>query len=64
MWKSHPPPVPPAGRSDKGPARRDRGAPAERGKTAQRTPPDNPAEQDRQGNIRENTRQQAYQQDR
>ncbi|HWG79106.1 MAG TPA: hypothetical protein VN681_04980 [Stellaceae bacterium] len=62
MSKPHPAPVPPAGRSDKHPAQGD--TDAARGKTAPRSPPGNLAEQDRQGNIRENARHQGYQQDR
>jgi hypothetical protein len=58
---NRPPPVPPAGRSNKGPA----GArPAEAHVKDDRTPPDNPAEQDRQGNVKQNTTNQGYQQDR
>lgn len=55
------PPVPPANRSPKGPG----GAAAARDETKSRdTPPDNLAEQDRQGDIKQNTTNQGYQQDR
>lgn len=57
------PPVPPAGRSDKGPG----GAPdpAGGGDAATIKPiADNLAEQDRQGNIKQNTTNRGYQQDR
>jgi len=57
------PPVPPAGRSTKGPGA---GAQAKnRGDAAQdRAPPQNLEEQDRQGDIKQNTTHQGYQQDR
>jgi len=60
---NHPPPVPPAGRSDKGPGGASDGnhvadTPAV-GKT-----PDNLKEQDRQGNVKQNTTHKGYQQDR
>lgn len=61
MSKADIPPVPPAGRSDKGPG--DRMKP-DGDRMAKRQPPGNLAEQDRQGNIRENTTHQGYQQDR
>ena len=58
------PPVPPASRSNKGP----RGAsqtPDHTDATADKEPaPRNLAEQDRQGNIQQNTTNQGYQQDR
>lgn len=57
------PPVPPAGRSDKGPG----GAPdpAAGSDAATSTPTaGNLAEQDRQGNVKQNTTNQGYQQDR
>ena len=58
-----PPPVPPANRSNKGPG----GAPvvntqADAG--GNRSVPDNLAQQDRQGDIKQNTTNQGYQQDR
>jgi len=59
---SKPPPVPPANRSDKGP-----GADPvldHQAKTDDRSPPSNLKEQDRQGNIKQNTTHQGYQQDR
>jgi hypothetical protein len=60
---NQPPPVPPAGRSDKGPAG------ASKGNATADTPsvddtPANLKEQDRQGNIKQNTTHQGYQQDR
>jgi hypothetical protein len=56
------PPVPPANRSDKGPG----SAPGTSKDTAgpNRHVPDNLALQDRQGNIKQNTTHQGYQQDR
>lgn len=57
------PPVPPAGRSDKGPG----GSPvSDEGDAAAASKPTsgNLAEQDRQGNIKQNTTNQGYQQDR
>jgi hypothetical protein len=55
------PPVPPAARSNKGPG----GAPkAGKGEAQPKQAPDNLAEQDRQGDIAQNTTHQGYQQDR
>ncbi len=57
------PPVPPAGRSDKGPG----GAPDPAGGSdaaPSKPTADKLAEQDRQGNIKQNTTNQGYQQDR
>jgi hypothetical protein len=55
------PPVPPASRSRKGP-----GAVSEpvSDTSKRKQPPENLAEQGRQGNIRQNTQHQGYQQDR
>lgn len=57
------PPIPPANRSDKGP-----GEPGHAGKQApQRLAgehPDNPGQQGRQANIKQNTTHQGHQQDR
>ena len=55
------PPVPPANRSPKGP-----GAAPQPAKDTSRhkAAPENLAEQDRQGNIKQNTTNQGYQQDR
>jgi hypothetical protein len=61
MGHSKMPPVPPAERSDKGPAATER-APQDTSKD--KGPPENLAEQGRQGNIRQNTHHQGYQQDR
>jgi hypothetical protein len=58
---SKPPPVPPASRSRKSPGKQ---AAAPRDDAAQKQPPENLAEQDRQGNIKQNTTNQRYQQDR
>jgi hypothetical protein len=57
---THLPPVPPANRSTKGP-----GA-SRKGKEKDSKPPkrENLAEQGRQGNIKQNTTNQGYQQDR
>lgn len=57
---SRPPPVPPANRSDKGP----RSDPPRKGEAPGRGVPGNLAEQDRQGNIKQNTTNQGHQQDR
>jgi hypothetical protein len=54
------PPVPPANRSPKGPG----SDPAQRPDKAPPGPPENLAEQDRQGDIKQNTTNQGYQQDR
>jgi hypothetical protein len=64
MAKSDVPPVPPAGRSDKGPA-----ATGQAEGEAKRAPTDDPrkrdlAKQGHQGNVNQNTRHQGYQQDR
>lgn len=57
------PPVPPAGRSDKGPNSAKPQTPAD--DTPQgRSAPENLGEQDRQGNIKQNTTHQGHQQDR
>jgi hypothetical protein len=57
------PPVPPAGRSPKGPGG-TLTVEASRSGGGDRHPPENLAEQDRQGNIKQNTTHQAYQQNR
>ncbi len=57
------PPVPPAGRSQKGPG----GSPdvnADDTAAAKPSAPDNLEEQDRQGNTKQNTTHQGYQQNR
>jgi hypothetical protein len=61
---NQPPPVPPAGRSDKGP-----GGSAHEGNSVADIPstggaPANLKEQDRQGNTKQNTTNKGYQQDR
>ncbi|SMH47558.1 hypothetical protein [Azospirillum agricola] len=58
----HIPPVPPAGRSNKGPAGVPESAPADT--AAGNAPPANLKEQDRQGNAAQNTTHQGLQQDR
>jgi hypothetical protein len=61
MGKGQMPPVPPAARSKKGPG----GTQTPASDTSKRKgPPQNAAEQGRQGNIHQNTRHQGYQQDR
>jgi hypothetical protein len=60
---SRPPPVPPASRSPKGPGDQALPATAEDRKGAEPVP-ENLKEQDRQGNVRQNTTNQGYQQDR
>jgi hypothetical protein len=59
------PPVPPANRSPKGPgdSALARSQKAKRD-TSKDVRPENLAEQDRQGNIKQNTTNQGYQQDR
>ncbi len=60
-----PPPVPPAGRSDKGPGSAPQENPqADLNMREKRPVPNNLAEQDRQGNTKQNTTHQGYQQDR
>lgn len=56
------PPVPPAGRSPKGPG--DQTVPPSANDAGGKGVPDNLKEQDRQGNIAQNTTNQGYQQDR
>ena len=56
------PPVPPANRSDKGPGSAPRAPKDTAGPN--RHVPDNLALQDRQGDIKQNTTHQGYQQDR
>ena len=58
----HLPPVPPAGRSDKGPGGAPDVSPDDTGPN--RPTPGNTAQQDRQGDIKQNTTHQGYQQDR
>ena len=62
-----PPPVPPAGRTDKGPGpvgEKSSDSAAASQEAQQRKVPDNVDKQDRQGNIKQNTTNQGYQQDR
>ena len=61
MSRSQMPPVPPAARSRKGPGDPKHVA---LDTSKKKEPPDNPAEQGRQGNINQNTHHQGYQQDR
>ena len=55
------PPVPPAARSDKGPSGTPKG---DKGEAQAQPAPENLAEQDRQGNVKQNTTHQGYQQGR
>ncbi len=66
MSQSKMPPVPPANRSDKGPAQEQEHAAAKPALDTSKAkgPPDNLAQQGRQGNIDQNTHHQGYQQDR
>lgn len=66
MTHSKMPPAPPASRSDKGPgALQERDAATAAEDTSRpKGPPENLAEQGRQGNINQNTHHQGYQQDR
>jgi hypothetical protein len=57
------PPVPPANRSPKGPGNQDE-PPTSSDTRRDEQPPENLKEQDRQGNIKQNTTNQGYQQDR
>lgn len=61
---SHLPPVPPAGRSDKGPGGDAKPDDADPKARQVGRPPANLAEQDHQGNIKQNTTHQGHQQDR
>ena len=63
MGKADKPPVPPAGRSDKGPDVGPRGGPQD-GSAAADERQRNLEKQGRQGNIKQNTTNQGYQQDR
>lgn len=63
MSRSHMPPVPPAGRTKKGPHDGPERQ-ADRDTSKDKGPPENLAEQGRQGNINQNTHHQGYQQDR
>jgi hypothetical protein len=60
------PPVPPANRTDKGPGQTDEhfAEKAAQDTSKPKGPPQNLAEQGRQGNINQNTHHQGYQQDR
>jgi hypothetical protein len=58
------PPVPPANRSNKGPGGSPRTADHPDATADKEPTPRNLAEQDRQGNIQQNTTHQGYQQDR
>jgi hypothetical protein len=60
---NHLPPVPPAGRSNKGPGSSPEGNVTADTPTVDSTP-SNLKEQNRQGNIKQNTTHQGYQQDR
>lgn len=64
MSRSHMPPVPPAGRSKKGPSGSSgrEAASAEQDTSKREGPPENLAEQGGQGNINQNTYQQRHQQ--
>ena len=58
------PPVPPANRSNKGPGGSSRDTVRTDATADKEALPRNLAEQDRQGNIQQNTTNQGYQQDR
>jgi hypothetical protein len=64
MSKADIPPVPPAARSHKGPGDASGGKDAADTLRQGGAPQGNLAEQDRQGNIKQNTTHQGYQQDR
>lgn len=61
MTSNKPPPVPPANRSNKGTGD-DKAAPTDLSKQAKAA--DNPGQKGQPGNIRQNTTNQGYQQDR
>jgi hypothetical protein len=61
---SNVPPVPPANRSPKGPGSDPKVTPHDQKPADTGSASKNLAEQDRQGNIRQNTTNQGYQQDR
>jgi hypothetical protein len=61
MSRSQMPPVPPENRSRRDPAD---GRETPRDTSVKKGPPENPAQQGRQGNITQNTHHQGYQQDR
>ena len=58
------PPVPPANRSNKGPGKPSRTPASANAAADKESSSRNLAEQDRQGNIQQNTTNQGYQQDR
>ncbi len=58
---SHPPPIPPGNRSDKGSGEGDH---AQADQAAAPKAPDNAEQQGRQGNVKQNTTNPGYQQDR
>lgn len=64
MSHSHLPPVPPENRNSKVPPAGNEATQAERDTSKPKGPPENLAEQGRQGNIAQNTHHQGYQQDR
>lgn len=66
MSHSQMPPVPPASRSDKGPGATGAqdASQAAQDTSKKKAPPENLAQQGRQGNINQNTHNQGYQQDR
>lgn len=64
MSKNHIPPVPPAGRSNKGPGATADAAPSDLASDAAESRNRNIDKQGRQGNIAVNTHNQGYQQDR
>jgi hypothetical protein len=61
---AHPPPVPPANRSDKGTGEAASTGKGGRPEAQASKAPNNLGEQDRQGNTKQNTTNQGYQQDR
>ncbi|HZS82375.1 MAG TPA: hypothetical protein VFA50_05865 [Stellaceae bacterium] len=65
MAKSDPPPVPPAGRSDKGPGgAREEDQPSDLERAGNRPQKKNLSEQGQTGNVAQNTRNKGFQQDR
>lgn len=64
MPHSHMPPVPPESRSKNAPVEQKDSTEALRDTSKPKGPPENLAEEARQGNIAQNTHHQGYQQDR
>jgi hypothetical protein len=64
MSKADVPPVPPAGKSDKGPGDAPKATPKSNAAAAHDSDDRNLARQGRQGNVKQNTTHKGFQQDR